>query len=101
MRPKTIKLFVNKSHNLGFDEAEDLQATQDIELSESDWNKEGTASIPLRYVRFQNIDSLVLFVVNGDGDSEKVRIDRLRLVGESGSARDMGKLEKVGDLPGE
>ncbi|CCC08596.1 unnamed protein product [Sordaria macrospora k-hell] len=101
MRPKTIKLFVNKSHNLGFDEAEDLQATQDIELSESDWNKEGTASIPLRYVRFQNIDSLVLFVVNGDGDSEKVRIDRLRLIGESGSARDMGKLEKVGDLPGE
>ncbi|KAJ4412872.1 Thioredoxin-like protein 1 [Neurospora sp. IMI 360204] len=101
MRPKTIKLFVNKPHNLGFDEAEDLQATQDIELSESDWNKEGTASIPLRYVRFQNINSLVLFVVNGDGDSEKVRIDRLRLIGESGAARDMGKLEKIGDLPGE
>ncbi|KAK1781216.1 PITH domain-containing protein [Copromyces sp. CBS 386.78] len=101
MRPKTIKLFVNKPHNLGFDEAEDLQATQDIELSESDWNKEGTASIPLRYVRFQNINTLVLFVVNGDGDSEKVRIDRLRLIGESGAARDMGKLEKIGDLPGE
>ncbi|EGO53150.1 hypothetical protein NEUTE1DRAFT_92198 [Neurospora tetrasperma FGSC 2508] len=100
-RPKTIKLFVNKPHNLGFDEAEDLQATQDIELSESDWNKEGTASVPLRYVRFQNINSLVLFVANGDGDSEKVRIDRLRLIGESGATRDMGKLEKIGDLPGE
>ncbi|RKU41624.1 hypothetical protein DL546_004942 [Coniochaeta pulveracea] len=101
MRPRKIKLFSNRPHNLGFEEAEDMTATQIIELPEKDWNKDGTANIPLRYVKFQNINSLVLFVVEGDGDGEKVRLDRIRLVGEAGQSRDMGKLEKVGDLPGE
>jgi hypothetical protein len=101
MRPRKIKLFSNRPHNLGFEEADDMTATQIIELTEKDWNKEGTANIPLRYVKFQNINSLVLFVVEGDGDSEKVRLDRVRLIGEAGQSRDMGKLEKVGELPGE
>lgn len=101
MRPRTIKLFSNKPHNLGFEEAEDMTATQVIELSEKDWNKDGTASIGLRYVKFQNINSLVLFVVEGDGEGEKVRIDRIRLIGEAGEKREMGKLEKIGDEPGE
>ncbi len=103
MRPRTIKLFTNKPHNLGFEEADDLAATQAIELTESDWNEEGTATIGLRFVKFQNINTLVLFVVDGDGtkDSEKVRLDRIRLIGEAGEKREMGKLEKIGDEPGE
>jgi thioredoxin len=101
MRPRTIKLFTNKPHNMGFDEAEDMSATQEFELSEEDWNAEGTANIPLRFVKFQNVTSLVLFVQNGDGDGEKTRLDRLRLVGETGEKREMGKLEKIGDEPGE
>lgn len=101
MRPKTIKLFTNRPHNLGFDEAEDSEPTQTIEIAEEDWNDKGTANLPLRFVRFQNISSLVLFVVDGDGDSEKVRLDRVRLIGESGEKREMGKLEKIGDEPGE
>ncbi|KAL1877341.1 hypothetical protein VTK73DRAFT_8714 [Phialemonium thermophilum] len=101
MRPRTIKLFSNKPHNLGFDEADDMIATQVIELSEDNWNKDGTANVPLRYVKFQNINSLVLFVVDGDGDGDKVRLDRLRLIGEAGEKREMGKLEKIGDEPGE
>lgn len=101
MRPKTIKLFTNRPHNLGFDEADDIPPTQEIEIKTSDWNANGTANISLRFVRFQNITSLVLFVVDGDGDSEKVRLDRVRLIGESGEKREMGKLEKIGDEPGE
>jgi hypothetical protein len=101
MRPKTIKLFTNRPHNLGFDEADDFKATQEIEIGEEDWNANGTANIALRFVRFQNITSLVLFVVDGDGDSETVRIDRIRLIGESGEKREMGKLEKIGDETGE
>ncbi|KAK8137838.1 thioredoxin [Apiospora sp. TS-2023a] len=97
MRPKTIKLFTNRPHNLGFDEAEDIQPTQEIEIGENDWNANGTANVGLRFVRFQNISSVILFVVDGDGDSEKVRLDRVRLIGESGEKRDLGKLEKIGD----
>jgi hypothetical protein len=102
MRPRTIQLYTNRSHILGFEEAEDIQATQTFELSAKDWDAEtGTAKLELRYVKFQNVTSLVLFVVDGDGDGEHTRVDRIRIIGESGEKREMGKLEKIGDEPGE
>lgn len=101
MRPGTIHLYTNHPHNLDFSEADDTPPTQAITLSANDWNKDGTANISLRFVKFQNISSLVIYVTKGDGDGEKVRLDRVRLVGESGEKREMGKLEKMGDLPGE
>ena len=36
MRPRTLKLFTNRPHNLGFDEAEDIDATQTIEIGEDE-----------------------------------------------------------------
>lgn len=102
MRPKTLHLYSNRSHNLGFDEAEDTPATQTVEIKESDWDsKTHTAKVELRFVKFQNISSVTVFVADGDGDAEKTRIDRIRLFGESGEKRVMGKLEKIGDEQGE
>ncbi|KAH6898808.1 PITH domain-containing protein [Thelonectria olida] len=97
MRPGTIHLFVNRTQNLDFDEAEEADSTQTIELSPQDWNDEGTVSVSLRYVKFQKTSSLIIFVRNGDGDAETVRIDRIRLLGEAGAKRNMGKLQKIGD----
>ena len=100
LRPKTIRLYTNRQHNLGFEEAEDIPATQTIELKASDWNERtGTAKLELRFVKFQNVSSLVLFVVDGDGEGEKTRIDRIRIIGDAGEKREMGKLEKIGDDP--
>ncbi|KAI4209432.1 MAG: hypothetical protein LQ351_007618 [Letrouitia transgressa] len=101
-RPKRIQIYTNRAHILGFEEAEDIPAVQAIELNEADWDRDtGTAKIELRFVKFQNVSSLVLFVIDGDGDGEKVRIDRLRIIGETGEKRELGKLEKIGDEPGE
>jgi len=101
MRPKTIQIYSNFPHILGFEEAEDITPTQTLTLSEKDWDETGTATLSLRFVKFQNITSLVIFVVDGDGDGEKVRIDRIRVIGETGEKRELGKLEKIGDEPGE
>jgi PITH domain len=102
MRPKTIQIYTNKAHVLGFEEAEDIPVTQAITLEAGDWDAAtGTAKVELRFVKFQNVTSIVVFVVDGDGDGEKVRIDRLRIIGESGEKRDLGKLEKIGDEAGE
>ena len=102
MRPKTIQIYSNRPHILGFDEAEDVPATQTITLEARDWDeKTGTAKIELRFVKFQNVTSLVVFILDGDGKGEKVRIDRLRIIGETGEKRELGKLEKIGDEPGE
>jgi hypothetical protein len=95
MRPKTVHLYTNRPHILGFDEAEDIPPTQMITLSASDWDSMGTANIALRFVKFQNVTSLVLFIVDGDGSGERVRLDRVRIIGEAGEKRDQGKLEKI------
>ena len=98
MRPRTIQIYSNRSHVLGFEEAEDISPTQKITLQAEDWDqKTGTAKVDLRFVKFQNVTSLVLFVVDGDGNRDTVRIDRLRIIGETGEKRELGKLEKVGD----
>ncbi|KAF7674196.1 duf-domain-containing protein [Alternaria burnsii] len=97
VRPKTIHVWTNRANNLGFEEAEDIPATQTIELKPSDWDEATqTAKLELRFVKFQNVYSLVLFVADGEGDSEKTRIDRIRFVGETGEKREIGKLEKIG-----
>ena len=102
MRPKTIKLYTNQAHNLGFEEAEDIAAVQEIVMNATDWDaKTGTAKVELRFVKFQKVTSLVVFVVDGEGSGERVRIDRLRIIGDTGEKRAMGKLEKIGDESGE
>lgn len=101
MRPKTIQIYSNRAHILGFEEADDIPATQSITLETKDWDETGTATLSLRFVKFQNISSLVLFIVDGDGDGDKVRLDRIRIIGETGEKRELGKLEKIGDEHGE
>ncbi|KAL2870179.1 thioredoxin-like protein 1 [Aspergillus lucknowensis] len=102
MRPRTIHLYTNRSHVLGFDEADDIPPVQAVTLESGDWDpKTGTAKIDLRFVKFQSVFSLNIFFVDGDGDGEKTRIDRIRIFGEAGEKREMGKLEKIGDEPGE
>lgn len=102
MRPRNLWLYTNRPHVLGFDEAEDIPAVQKIEIQEGDWDaKTATAKVDLRFVKFQNVTSLVVFFVDGDGDGEKLRVDRLRIIGDAGEKRSMGKLEKIGDEPGE
>ncbi|EMT62183.1 Thioredoxin-like protein 1 [Fusarium odoratissimum] len=95
MRPGNIHLYINRTHNLDFNEADDTEPTQAIEISPEDWNEEGTVSLSLRYVKFQKTSSLVIY--QGEGDGETVRLDRVRLIGEAGAKREMGKLQKVGE----
>jgi hypothetical protein len=98
LRPKTVKIYKNRAQILGFDEADDSTATQEIELSSRDWDpKTGTAKAELRFVNFQNVTSLVIFVVDGDGNGDETRLDRVRIIGETGEKRDPGKLEKIGE----
>lgn len=102
MRPRTLRLYINRAHVLGFDEADDIDPVQTVTLEPKDWDpKTGTAKVELRFVKFQKVSSVVIFFVDGDGDKDKIRVDRVRLFGEAGEKRDLGKLEKIGDEPGE
>ncbi len=99
-RPRRVELYTNRAHNLGFEEAEDTPAVQTIELTPASWREEGggaTAVVETRFVKFQNVSSLVIFVVDAEHDAERTRIDRIRLVGELGEKKVMGKLQKMGE----
>ncbi|QKX53629.1 uncharacterized protein TRUGW13939_00708 [Talaromyces rugulosus] len=102
MRPRTLRLFINRATILGFEDAEDNEPVQVATIAPEDWDsKTGTAKVDLRFVKFQKVTSLIVFFVDGDGEREKIRVDRIRVIGEAGEKRDLGKLEKIGDEAGE
>ncbi|KAH8549792.1 galactose-binding domain-like protein [Umbelopsis sp. PMI_123] len=92
--PKTIKLYANKQ-NMDFDDADSVQETQTLQLSESDLD--GKAIINLRFVKFQNISSIVLFVIDNQGDEETTQIQQLTFIGSPVETTKMGDLKKAGD----
>ncbi|PHH82009.1 hypothetical protein CDD82_7326 [Ophiocordyceps australis] len=96
-RPEVIRLYINRTQNLDFGEADDTEPTQTITLAPDDWNEDGTANIGLRYVKFQKTTTLILYVQKGQDGAESVRLDRLKLIGEASTKREMGKLQKKGD----
>ncbi|KAI1314622.1 Thioredoxin-like protein 1 [Mortierella claussenii] len=91
--PKTIKLYVNKL-TLGFDETDSVQETQSIQLTEQDYESNG-GLIPLRFVKFQNVTSVILFVEDNLGDEETTQIKQLSFIGSPLDSTDMSALKKV------
>lgn len=96
-RPGVVHLYINHPHNIDFGEADDIEPVQAITLGPDDWNSNGTANISLRFVKFQKTSSLIVYIQQGDGEADAVRLDRIRLIGEAGAKRQMGALQKVGD----
>lgn len=100
MRPKTIKFYKNQPNTLNFDDVEAISATDAIELGSRDWDeKTGTAKLELRFVNFQNVTTLVMFIANGDGSGEITRLDRLRIIGSSGAMKDRETIERTSLAP--
>ncbi|KAJ6258803.1 Nephrocystin-3 [Drechslerella dactyloides] len=89
-RPKTIKLYVNAPQILDFEDSVD--PTQELEIGEKDWDEAtGTATVNMRFVKFQSVGTLTVFVVDGvdeevDGKDagEFTRVDRIRVIGKPG-----------------
>lgn len=104
-RPKTIRLFINRSNAIDFDEAETVEPTQEIELSESSYDAEGVALVNLRYVKFQRVNTISVtpisnlshkqvFVADNLGGEETTRIENLRLYGETMDVTRMSEFKK-------
>ncbi|MEJ1279311.1 thioredoxin-like 1 [Cricetulus griseus] len=63
--PKYVKIFINLPRSMDFEEAERSEPTQALELTEDDIKEDGI--VPLRYVKFQNVNSVT--VVGKKGES--------------------------------
>ena len=77
--PKNLKLFVNKV-GLDFDSARSDKCVQEVELTKSE--VVGGARVELRFVNFQGVQELGIFVGSNQGDEELTRISKLVVLGE-------------------
>ncbi|KAL7746965.1 hypothetical protein RI367_007677 [Sorochytrium milnesiophthora] len=91
--PKNIKLFANRLA-MGFETAESDEATQVLELTEQDFD-DATATA-LRFVKFQNVVSLTIFVQDNQGGEDTTIVKGLTIIGTPVETTKMGDLKPVG-----
>jgi len=95
--PKKIKLLVNRTA-IGFEDVQDGgEVAQVIEEVSDDAIREGQP-IPLRYVRFQSVNSLHIFVESNHGGVDQTRINSVDVLGfPVGATTDLSALNKQDD----
>jgi hypothetical protein len=64
---------------LGFDDADSIKETQTIELTPENFDED--AVVNLRFVKYQNITHVMLFVVDNQEDEETTQIQQLIFIG--------------------
>lgn len=94
-KPSVIKLWPNRPGILSFDDAAaDLNAPHVETISEAgdgDWYE-----IKVKYVRFQNVQNLNIFIDGADEDFHTL-VEKIVLVGVSGDSKDQGPLQTGDD----
>ncbi|CAI5729692.1 unnamed protein product [Hyaloperonospora brassicae] len=91
--PRVIKLFVNRA-NLSFSDGADVEPMQTIELEAKDLVPEN--DVELRFVKFQCVKNITLFVETNNGADETV-ISSLKFFGEPLAGTNMNDLKKISD----
>lgn len=85
--PRKVKLFVNKL-NLGFSEAEDQAATQELTLKANDSKASAdpaSSATKLLTAKFAKVSNLTIFIADNQSDGESTTLDRIWLFGASQS----------------
>lgn len=97
--PKRIKLFINQPVTLDFDSATGTAAVQEIEVSPKDI--ENGNLINLRFVKFQNVQTLTFFVVDNQSGDEKTMIEDLKIIGAPIATTKMDEFKRIAGKKGE
>nr|ACF85255.1 unknown [Zea mays] len=90
--PETVKLFSNKEH-MGFSNVNDYPPMDTLELS-SDHLIENKP-LPLKYVKFQNVRSLTVFIEDNQSGSDVSKIQKVALYGTTVDTTNMKDLRKT------
>lgn len=98
--PKILKFFFNQPSSLDFDKAESAEPAQLIELSPEDL-AEDAKPVQLKYVKFQNVNSLTIFVKDNQTGKDTTRISQLLLIGSPVAATNMNEFKRLGGKQGE
>jgi len=97
--PLKIKLLINRP-SVGFEDVEDAEEDEVAQVLEVTREQVAESKrIPLRFVRFQSVNSLHIFVASNQGGEDETRIDSLDIYGMVPmlATRDLSALKKQDD----
>ncbi|KAL3937985.1 MAG: hypothetical protein SGBAC_007006 [Bacillariaceae sp.] len=89
--PTIVKLYINRP-NLGFEDIDDVDETQALELTVEDL-REGADPILLKFVKFQRVSSLTFFIEDNQG-GEVSALGGLKLFGKTVATTNMCDFQK-------
>lgn len=98
--PKTIKIFVNQTKSLDFDQADSCEPVQVLELKQEDLDDKASP-VELKYVRFQNVNSFTIFVKDNQTGKETTRISQIIPIGSAVASTNMSEFKRIGGKAGQ
>ncbi|XP_076438846.1 thioredoxin-like protein 1 [Babylonia areolata] len=97
--PKTVKVFINQPTTMDFDRADSMEPVQLLQLAPDDIKEGGI--IPLKFVKFQNVQNVTVFVKDNQTGTELTQIDYIGFLGSPVSTTNMGEFKRVAGKKGE
>lgn len=97
--PKEVRLFINRSSPLDFEDAEDATPTQTLVLTPADLT--GENPVELKFVKFQKVSMITLFVVSNQAESETTTITQIEFIGSPLDTTNMADFKRVAGKVGE
>lgn len=93
--PKTIKLYTNRA-SFGFTDVDSVPCQQEIVLNETNIDATSqSGAVQLKFLKFQMVTYLSIFVENNQGDEDTTRIDDIKIFGIPESSSNMQDLKKT------
>jgi len=93
LNPTAVRVFVNRN-NLGFEDIEDVDPTQELQLSAADL-KENADPLLLKFVKFQRVKSITLFIEENSGGDISA-LGGLKIMGRLVATTNMKDFKKQG-----
>eukprot|EP00038_Savillea_parva_P008382 m.176566 g.176566 ORF g.176566 m.176566 type:complete len:305 (-) comp14197_c0_seq1:37-951(-) len=90
--PKVVKLFANQQA-MDFDDAESQAPVQTLTLTQA--QLDSGEPVPLKYVKFQNINTLSLFIQDNQGGTDTTALTQLTLYGQTRDKTNMSEFKRV------
>lgn len=96
--PKTLKIFINQPRTIDFDMAESFTAVQDLVLDPNDL---AGNPVNLRYVKFQNVQNIQIFIKDNQSGGDVTQLDYIGFIGSPIATTKMDDFKRVTGKKGE
>lgn len=90
--PTTVKLYVNLGNPLGFEDVDDVDPTQEFELTSEDL-RESSDPLMTKFVKFQRVKTLTIYIEENQG-GEVTALGSIQLMGRPVATTNMSDFKK-------